>query len=450
MFKKSILFCLAPLCYNGSILNPGGFPLNIAKKLITMALAVVLLLTLTPTVRAENESAVTPYAQQMLQYYLAYQEDAKTDIDRLLYQMGAIDASQADAWRSIMSSWSYAHSQMALNPGVLPDGLPEDDSLCIVVLGYALASDGQMQKELVGRLNVALASAEKYPNAYILCTGGGTAADNKKVTEAGQMASWLIRKGIDQNRVIVENRSYSTSQNALYSYDILRDQYPQVKHLAMVTSDYHMSWGYMAFATKVALGVYVDLDPYMDIVSNAVYSTNSRKRNLSNEYNQIVNVSGIPSTKDSAGPLSRLTSISVLGNLRYYVGDTLNLTVIAGYDNGYTRDVTAEALITDVEMRIPGTRIIQIQYEENGVSFNTDVEIELLYLEEGATHPSEPEVVLAAENTEEPTPQKENRKAPLALLLILAVILIVAFWFLTENIKKAQRRRKRRRPKMNL
>ena len=414
-----------------------------------MALAMILLLPLTPTVRAENESAVAPYVQQMLQYYLTHQEDAKTDIDRLLYEMGTIDASQADAWRAIMSDWSYAHSEMVLNPGVLPDGLPQDDSLCIVVLGYALASDGKMQKELVGRLNVALASAEKYPNAYILCTGGGTAADNKKVTEAGQMAAWLRQKGIDDSRIIVENRSYSTSQNALYSYDILRAQYPQVQHLAMVTSDYHMSWGYMAFATKVALGVYVDLDPYMDIVSNAVYSTNSRKRNINNEYNQIIKVAGIQDSDYYIGSVSRLTSLSVRGNLRYYVGDELNLTVIAGYDNGYSRDVTAEALIDDVEMRIPGTRTIQIRYEENGVSFDTTVDIELLYLAEGATHPSEPEVILAEEVTTE-MPEQSEKKFPFTLLLILIAVSAVLLWVLTERIKRAQRRRNRKRPQMNL
>ena len=407
-----------------------------------MALAMILMLPLTPRVRADNTAAVTPYVQQMLQYYLTYQENAQTDIDRLLHEIGALDASQADAWRSIMSEWSYVRNQMALNPGILPDGLPEDDSLCIVVLGYALASDGQMQKELVGRLNVALASAEKYPHAYILCTGGGTASKNKKVTEAEQMASWLIRKGIDPSRVIVENKSLSTSQNALYSYRLLREQYPQVEHLAMVTSDYHMSWGYLAFAAKLALGVSVDLDPYMDIISNAVYSTGTQKRNLNNEYKQILNVSGIPSSDDPAGPLSQLTAVSIRGSLRYYVGDPLRLTVIANYDNGFTRDITAEALVTAVEMRIPGTRTIQIQYEENGATINTSVDIEILYLEEGATHPSEPEVILAEENTDEAEPQKSQNLLP--LLLVLTLLLVVFFWLLRVKRKQSKRRRRRK------
>ena len=417
--------------------------MNILKKSLCLVLAFLLFLPLTPQVRAENESAVEPYAQQILQYYLTYQEQAQTDIDRLLYEMGSIDASQADAWRSIMDYWSQVRNS-PLHPDVLPDGLPEDDSLCIVVLGYALASDGSMQNELIGRLKVALASAEKYPNAYILCTGGGTASNNKKVTEAGQMADWLRRKGIDENRIIVENRSYSTSQNAIYSYKILRDQYPQVRHLAMVTSDYHMSWGYMAFATELSLGVYADLDPHMDIISNAVYTINPRRNNLSNEYSQIVQVSGIHSSSQSAGALSQLTSIAVRGNLRYYVGDDLNLTVIAGYDNGFSRDVTANAQITDVEMRLPGTRTIQIHYEENSAQINTAVVIELLPLAEGATHPSEPEVVLAEESLTEPVP-KENQPLPLYLVVTILILLLILLTLLIHKKKKAQRRRRRRK-----
>ena len=418
--------------------------MNILKKSLCLVLILILLLPLTPQVRAENESAVEPYVRQMLQYYMTYQEDAKTDIERLLYEMGTIDAAQSDAWRSIMDYWSYAHSKMELNPDVLPDGLPDDDSLCIVVLGYALASDGSMQKELIGRLKVALASAEKYPNAYILCTGGGTASGNSQVTEAGQMASWLEKQGIDPNRIIVENKSYSTTQNAVYSYKILREQHPQVKHLAMVTSDYHMSWGYMAFATELSLGVYVDLNPHLDIISNAVYPINPQKNNLNYEYTQIVQISGIPSSKQSIGGLSKLTSISVLGNRQYYVRDDLNLTVLATYDNGFTRDVTADAVISDVEMRLPGTRTIQIQYEENGVSIQTAAEIELLYLAEGETHPTEPEVILADSANPNAGPQKEPRSPlPLILLALLGLAAIIL-------IRKSRKPKRRRRRKMYL
>ena len=299
---------------------------------------------------------------------------------------------------------------------------------------------------MIGRLNVALASAEKYPNAYILCTGGGTASKNKLVTEAGQMASWLEEQGIDQSRIIVEKKSLTTTQNATYSYQILREQYPQIKHLAMVTSDYHMSWGYMAFATELSLGVYVNLDPYMDIVSNAVYPVRSAGNNLSNEYHQISQVTGIRASNQSADALSTLTSISVLGSLQYYVGDDLNLTVLADYDNGFTRNVTGDAQITNVEMRLPGTRTIQIQYEENGVSIQTSVEIELLSLPEGEPHPSVPEAILAdtANPKVNPKEPESQEKSPLGLPLLLLVLPGTAAIILIRKSRKPKRRRRRK------
>lgn len=63
--------------------------------------------------------------------------------------------------------------------GVAPDGLPDTNKHAFVVLGYALNSDGSMQGELKGRCQVAYESAMKYPNAYVVLAGGGTAADNK-------------------------------------------------------------------------------------------------------------------------------------------------------------------------------------------------------------------------------------------------------------------------------
>ena len=53
-----------------------------------------------------------------------------------------------------------------------------------------------MKDELIERLNTALRSLEKYPNAYVVCTGGGTAADNDSATEAGEMAKWLIERAL--------------------------------------------------------------------------------------------------------------------------------------------------------------------------------------------------------------------------------------------------------------
>ena len=408
------------------------------RKILCWMLALVLFLTVVPPVRAENESAVAPYARQMLQYYLQYEDDAWTDIERLLYEMGTIDAAQAECWRSIMNYWSQARQEDFLNPGCLPDGLPDDNSLCIVVLGYALQSDGSMQGELLGRLKVALASAEKYPNAYILCTGGGTASNNRAVTEAGQMAAWLKRQGIDAGRIITEEKSMSTVQNATFSYKILRDQYPEVQHLAIVTSDYHVSWGHVAFATEISKAVCVDLAPYMDIVSNAAYSIKLQRGSLNTEYNHIVQVSGIGSSGKSKLPLSTLTGLSVQGNQDYQVGDSLNLTVIAEYDSGFTRDVTHLAEISHAEMRIPGTRTIQIRYGENGVQMDLAFDIRIHLLSVGETIPEETAFIVS-------TGRPQQKELSIVPFIISLVSLLALLGLLVPKIRKKRPRRRRRK-----
>ena len=137
---------------------------------------------------------------------------------------------------------------MPVNREVLPDGLPQDDSLCIVILGYGLHADGSMKEELIDRLVVGLASALKYPNAYVCVTGGAT-ADNTNDTEAGQMASWLLDKGLEPGRILVEVRSYSTKENAQRVLNLLRANVPQVSAIAVVSSDYHIPWGVSLFTT---------------------------------------------------------------------------------------------------------------------------------------------------------------------------------------------------------
>ena len=193
--------------------------MKITRKLITLLLALVLVFSMLPAVHAAGNQNTTALLQQLIRYYLYYQDDAQTDIARVLAELSEIDEAQAETWKKIMDFWSYANDGMEIPTDVLPDGLPEDDSLCIVVLGYALGPYGGIKPELTGRLEVALESAEKYPNAYILCTGGATASRTNKKTEAGQMA------GKTRNRGRADHRRGSGLQHA--GKRQIRLQYPQ-------------------------------------------------------------------------------------------------------------------------------------------------------------------------------------------------------------------------------
>ncbi len=206
--------------------------------------------------------------EEMVVDYGSYGEAAYTRVDELLKELSGIDPDAGDQWSAIMDLWK--DPAPTINYDVLPDGLSETDALCIVVLGFQLEPDGSMREELIQRLETAKRSAEKYPNALIVCTGGGTAAENDSATEADKMAAWLTENGVAPERVIAENRSLTTAQNAMYTFDILTETYPQVRELTIVSSDYHIATGNLLFGAEAILR-----GSQIRVVSNAAWKAPS-------------------------------------------------------------------------------------------------------------------------------------------------------------------------------
>lgn len=238
------------------------------RKISCLTALLVLLPVLVPGAKASEQTK--PYIEKILNYCLHYRQEAAPQIEALLEEIGAVDAGEKQTWENILRYWEYCYEELPVAEGVLPDGLPEDDSLCIVVMGYCLNRDGSMAWELTGRLRVALESAKKYPNAYILCTGGPTAADGR-TTEAGQMRQWLAEQGIAWERIIVEEQSLSTTENAMYSLPILQKLYPSIEKLAIVTSDYHVRRSCLMFGVTAQYNACYDNHRPMEVVGNAAY-----------------------------------------------------------------------------------------------------------------------------------------------------------------------------------
>ena len=230
--------------------------------------------------------------EEMAVDYGTYGGEADERIGALLKELGSADADAADRWERIMALWKTVNTDTALNDGVLPDGLPDTDELCIIVLGFQLEPDGTMREELIQRLSVAARCAEKYPNALIVCTGGGTAAENEAATEAGKMAEWLTENGVAPERVIVEDRSLTTAQNAIFTYDILTEEYPQVKELAIVSSDYHIATGILLFETEAILRAEKAGGEAMHVVSNAAWRAPSGSLSTMFQAGALVELSG--------------------------------------------------------------------------------------------------------------------------------------------------------------
>ena len=249
------------------------------KRILCVLTAVMFLLSAVPAF-AENTREQTDEAQlikDLILYYGCHGEAAAEEINDLLSALKESSPSAGKLWEDIMNYWKYTNTDLVINMKNPPEGLSEDDSLALVILGGALNADGSMRDELLGRLQVGLDFAKKYPNAYVVCTGGATAKENKDVTEAGQMGAWLLEHGLEKNRLILEDRSLSTIDNAQYTMEILHKEYPQVAALAIVSSDYHIARAVLLFETASLMKAYE-----VRVVSNCASS--APDKNYTDDY----------------------------------------------------------------------------------------------------------------------------------------------------------------------
>ena len=203
------------------------------RKILIACLCLCLLGGSAPAAQAAEETN----SQRLLGAYCA---NDSGKMESCLDALEAESPAEGALWRRIMTDWARLNEVGFEDHRVLPDDLPQDDSLCVVVFGYGLGADGSIQPELEDRLYVALNAARQYPDAYVAVTGGQT-SEVAGVTEGGQMAAWLRAQGVAESRLIVEDQALSTTQNAANTYKLLTSAYPQVKTLAVVTSDYHVA-----------------------------------------------------------------------------------------------------------------------------------------------------------------------------------------------------------------
>lgn len=337
------------------------------------------------------------YIQQLIWYYA---KGNSVDVQRTLKNFEKYSnknqTTDAEQWKKIMNYWQgvdnedpayYTESFDKENNGAnLPEGLPNDTSLCIVVLGFQLNADGTMQNELKGRCDAAVQLAKKYPNAHIACTGGGTARNNPNVTEADSMKAYIIEKYGSEigDKIIVENKSKSTVQNAQFTYDILRKDYPEVKHIAMVTSQYHLKRGSLLYYSEMLLKAYEAGNVPIDIVGTyGWYRADKTFEGLSMEASSLASLAGV-SIGSPWNPVS--FDISVPSALDEVVVDRTDLTngedikVIKatahysfdGQPINVKQDVTNKVTVT-YDPTILGPQQAVISYSESGVTVTANV-----------------------------------------------------------------------------
>ena len=245
---------------------------------VLCCLCAALLICACVSALAEEQTSAQALIERMVVSYAAYGErDAQT-----LDELSAADPALGEKWTRIMDLWE---APVAVN-AALPDDLPGDDALCLVALGFQLNPDGTMRDELIARLEVLLEASRQYPEALIVCTGGGTAADDPTATEAGRMAEWLLEKGVDPDRILVEDRSLTTAQNAIFTFDLLEAR-PRVSRIAIISSDYHIATGTLLFGAEAILR-----DSPVTVAGNAAWTAPSGTLSAMFQAGALIELSG--------------------------------------------------------------------------------------------------------------------------------------------------------------
>lgn len=108
----------------------------------------------------------------------------------------------------------------------------------LIVLGAAVHGDSA-SLSLVHRLQGVLDYMEQYPDCVAIVSGGQGKGEN--MTEAQCMKDWLMAHGIDESRILMEDRATSTAENLAFSFDIIRSLGVEPDgNTAILSSPYHL------------------------------------------------------------------------------------------------------------------------------------------------------------------------------------------------------------------
>lgn len=115
--------------------------------------------------------------------------------------------------------------------------LPKDT--VVVVFGAKIKQTGSPGTPLARRLRKAKAILEARPDTLCIVSGGK--GDDEPYAEAKAMENWLVSAGIDESRILVEDRSRNTLQNIAFSRELLEENGLSENPVACVSSDFHVA-----------------------------------------------------------------------------------------------------------------------------------------------------------------------------------------------------------------
>lgn len=106
----------------------------------------------------------------------------------------------------------------------------------IIVLGSRLNGDTPSQL-LKYRLDAAFTYHQSFPKAMIIVSGGK--GNGEYISEANAMKEYLIKKGINENLIIEEDKSTNTNENIIYSKKTLDSLNKDDYNVTIITNGFH-------------------------------------------------------------------------------------------------------------------------------------------------------------------------------------------------------------------
>ena len=108
----------------------------------------------------------------------------------------------------------------------------------LIVLGAAVHGD-RVTWVLSNRLDTAADYLAAHPDT--LCVVSGGKGNGEDVTEASAMQKYLVeRKGIAEDRILVEDKAASTKENFAFSKALIEERLGKDASIAFVTTDFHV------------------------------------------------------------------------------------------------------------------------------------------------------------------------------------------------------------------
>lgn len=129
-------------------------------------------------------------------------------------------------------------------PFVIHDAYKKYDDDCeyLMILGTVVVGADEPSRQLTERMERALTYFNLHKHAKAVCCGGCFRKE-QKVSEAEIIKRFLVNNGIDENRILLEDKSTTTYENFKFALSVIEsDSGRTVENtkIAFLTNDYHV------------------------------------------------------------------------------------------------------------------------------------------------------------------------------------------------------------------